>query len=167
MSRRPTGTMGGVILIGLGMLLVALSFGEQPDRVNLGPNRFYTEADRDEFQSAHEQLHDLRKGMGGAPETGAERNSSSDEPTESEPEALVQQPSNEKAVAFAAADANFASLKLRQDNAFRNQEILSLTLKSIGIAFLAVGAILLMRVSRANRAAKSADKLATAESSGH
>ncbi|MCA9159091.1 MAG: hypothetical protein KDA72_12230 [Planctomycetales bacterium] len=163
MSKRPNGTMVGSILIALGMLLVALAFGEQTDRVNLGPNRFYTEADRDEFQSAHEKLHDLRKAMGAAPETGAENIPSSDDQTGG----LAQQPSNEKAVAFMAADAYFASLKQKQDNAFRNQEILSLTLKSIGIACLAIGAILLMRVSRANRAAKSADKLAPVESSGH
>ena len=166
MSKRPNGTMGGVILIGLGLLLVALSIREQPDRINLGPHRFYSEADRDEFQAAKEQVFNLKKNVGGAPASDPENNLASDAQAGSEIDGPVQPVANESADALAAAEAHLASLKQMQIEAFSNQDTLSLTLKSIGIACLAVGAIFLMRVSRANRVAKAVNKLAPVESSG-
>lgn len=165
MSKRPGGTMGGVVLIGLGLLLVALSFGEQPDRINLGPHRFYSEADRDEFQSVKEQVFNLKKGIGGASESEAESSLASDAQAGSEIDGHVPPAANESADALAVAEAHFAQLKQKQVDAFSNQDTLSLTLKSIGIACLAIGAILLMRVSRANRLAKAAGSLETADSS--
>ncbi|MEZ6079138.1 MAG: hypothetical protein R3C56_26740 [Pirellulaceae bacterium] len=167
MSKRPNGTMGGVILIGLGLLFVALSFREQPDRINLAPHRFYSEADRDEFQSAKEHVFNLKKGIGVAPESEAENNLAGVGQSEPAIDEHGQPTSSETADPLASAEAHLAALKQKQVDAFSNQDTLSLTLKSIGIAFLAVGAILLLRVSRANRVAKTVDKLAPVESPGH
>ncbi len=114
MSQRPTGTKGGVILIGVGLLFVALSFGEQPDRINLAPHRFYTEADRDEFQSVKEHVFNLKKGLGGATDSDAENNLASDAQAGSEIDGHVQPAANESADALAAAEAHLASLKQMQ-----------------------------------------------------
>ncbi len=164
MSQRPTGTKGGVILIGVGLLFVALSFGEQPDRINLAPHRFYTEADRDEFQSVKEHVFNLKKGLGGATDSDAENNLASDASSGAEVDGHVQSEANNSADALAAAIADLDALKQKQVDAFRNQDNLSLLLKSIGIACLAVGAMLLMRVSRAKRRAQNVDSLVRGES---
>lgn len=141
-SRRRTTT--GVILVGMGMLCEIAAFSEQPDLVQFGPNRFYTAVDLTELEAAHQAVYDLQTGRDLIDVSG----SSGDGQGAPQDDQVDGAKLSDRAARIAAAESNFAALQQKQDRAFRNQGILSQTLKWVGIALLVGGVIFLARTGR-------------------
>jgi len=134
----------GVILVGMGVLSEIAAYWEQPDLVQFSPNRFYTAADLRELEAAHQALHDLETGrdlMNGS-------NRSSDEQGAPQVDQADASKHSDRSARIAAAEAKFTELQQKQDSAFRNQGIVSQTLKWVGVALLVGAAVFLVWTGR-------------------
>jgi hypothetical protein len=145
-SRSKTTT--GLILVGIGMLCEIAAYWEQPDLVQFSPNRFYNAADLSELEAAHQAWNDLQTGR----DLLAQASPSGGEQGAAEVKQQDASTSPDRAALIAAAEAKHTALQQKQDRAFRNQGIVSQTLKWVGIALLVGAAVFLTRTGKTAQA---------------
>jgi len=137
----------GAILVGIGVLFEIAAYREQPDLVQFSANRFYTASDLRELEVAHQTFHDLQTGR----DLINQGNPSGDEQESALAQAEASN-SSDRAAKIAAAEEKHTALQQKQDRAFRNQGVVSQTLKWIGIALLVSAAVFLARTGKRERA---------------